>query len=87
MCDEFLARLDEQFPYGLFFLSKHTLALRRVAYCYLPPSGTGEAPPVIAPKALYLLLARRWFPPMKYMAKFAGLGDQETNDLRSRAMA
>ena len=77
----FVYRLDEKFPYWLFFLSKHYLGLQCVLLCFLPPSLTETARAEIFPALISDHLTRRWFPAMNHICRYAGFSEQEVNAL------
>jgi hypothetical protein len=82
----YVYRLDEEFPFWLFFLSKYGLGLQCVMHCFLPPSLTEEAKARIRPKRLEQLLLDRWFPAMNHISQFAGLTGPEIAKLTERVM-
>ena len=83
---DFVAKLDEQFPFWLFFLSKRELGLQCVAYCFLPPFLKPEARAHIFPERLDELLSRRWFPAMNQICDWVGMSESENEALTNRSM-
>lgn len=83
---DFVARIDAQFPYWLFFLSKQALGLQCVAYCFLPPFLKPEARAHIFPERLNALLTKRWFPAMNHICDWAGLPEEEIEAMSERAV-
>jgi hypothetical protein len=83
---DFVAKLDEQFPFWLFFLSKRDLGLQCVAYCFLPPFLKPEARVQIFPERLDDLLSRRWFPAMNQICDWVGLSEHEIEDMSDRSV-
>lgn len=83
---EFVYRLDEQFPYWLFFLDKKLLGLRCLAWCFLPPHLTEEAQKRIYPQRLAELLERRWFPALNAVARGIGVSDSEIRAITDRSV-
>ncbi|MCC6363148.1 MAG: hypothetical protein IT165_06455 [Bryobacterales bacterium] len=83
----FVARLDEQFPYWLFFLSKHCRGLQCLLLCFLPPSLTEAARARIFPSRIGDHLTRRWFPAMNHICRYAAFSVQEVNALTDRVEA
>lgn len=77
-------RLDEGFPYWLFFLSKRGLGLQFITLCLLPPLLKAEARATIFPKMTSDLLRRRWLPAMVNMAEYCGLSQSEVKILSDR---
>lgn len=82
---DYVRKLDDQFPYWLFFLSKHDLGLQCLMFCHLLPFLTDKGKAEHHPKQLHDLLIRRWFPAMNQAAAFAGVED-EIEALTDRAM-
>ncbi len=83
---DFVHRLDEQFPYWLFFLDKKLLGLRCLAWCFLTPDLTEEAQQEIQPHQLDELLERRWFPALNALAGAVGLHEIERRDISDRSV-
>jgi hypothetical protein len=83
----FVAKLDEQFPYWLYFLSKHHLGLQCIMLCFPPPSLTEKARAELFPERIGDLLTRRWFPAMNHVCAFAGCSEQDIHRLTDRAIA
>ena len=83
---EFIAAIDDEFPYWLFFLSKHALGLQFVAYCFLPPFLNPEAQARIFPEKLDDLLSRRWFPAMNQVCEWVGLSESDVEEMSNRSV-
>lgn len=83
---EFIAALDEEFPFWLFFLSKHALGLQFIAYCFLPPFLNPDARTKIFPERLDDLLSRRWFPAMNQVCDWVGLSEFEIESMSDRSV-
>lgn len=83
---DFVARIDEQFPFWLFFLSKRDLGLQCVAYCFLPPFLKPDARARIFPERLDDLLSRRWFPAMNQICDWVGLSEHEIEAMSDRSV-
>jgi hypothetical protein len=83
---EFIAKLDEDFPFWLFFLSKRDLGLQCIAYCFLPPFLNPEARARIFPERLDALLTRRWFPAMNQICDWVGMTEAENEAMTNRAV-
>ena len=83
----FVARLDEEFPYWLFFLSKSCLGLQCLFFCFLPPSLTETARARVFPSRIGELLTRRWFPAMNHICNYAGFSELEVKALTDRVEA
>ena len=83
---EFVRRLDEQFPYWLFFLSKAHGGLKAIVYCFLPPFLTPEAQEEILPERMRALMDGRWFPAMNHVSEYAGLSEDDIHQLSNRVV-
>ena len=83
----FVHRLDEQFPFWLFFLSKHHLGLQCLLLCFLPPYLTKQAREDIFPERIDNLLSNRWFPAMNHMCQYVGFSEEEIEKLTERVIA
>jgi hypothetical protein len=82
----FVYRLDEEFPYWLFFLSKHYLGLQCLLLCFLPPYLTDEAKARIFPERVRDLLLNRWIPAMNQICEYVGMSGDEIDQLTERAV-
>jgi len=82
----FVSRLDEEFPFWLFFLSKRHLGLRCLLFCSLPPFLTQEAQSRIFPERINQLLSQRWLPAMNQMCDYAGFSTMQSERLMDRAV-
>lgn len=83
---EFVHALDAQFPFWLYFLSRHFTGLQCLAYCYLPPFLTPDARAESHPKQLVDLVERRWGPALFQICSVAGHTEDETDALLESAM-
>jgi hypothetical protein len=83
----FVHKLDEQFPFWLFFLSKHYLGLQCLLLCFLPPFLTQEGRSEIFPERINQLLTRRWFPAMNHICEYVRFSEQEVEQLTDRVLA
>jgi hypothetical protein len=83
---EFIAKIDDEFPYWLFFLSKRELGLQCISYCFLPPFLKPEARASIFPERLDDLLTRRWFPAMNQVCDWVGMTEAENEAMTNRAV-
>lgn len=80
---QFVADLDEMFPYWLFFL-KQSPSLQCLLLCLLPPFLTREAKAKIFPGRIDNLIERRWGPAAEQVARSARLSDEELAALVGR---
>jgi hypothetical protein len=83
---EYVYRLDGEFPYWLFFLSKYGLGLQCLLLCFLPPHLTDEARANVHPVRTKDLLLNRWLPAMNHVSAFAGLTGDEVDRLTDRVL-
>ncbi len=84
---DYAYKLDNEFPYWLFFLSKYGLGLQCLLLCFLPPYLTEEARATIHPERTRELLLDRWLPAMNQVSEFAGLSGDEIDQLTERAIS
>jgi len=82
----FVHQLDQQFPFWLYFLSKRSLGLQCLLYCFLPPFLTEEARSRVFPELIDQLLSNRWFPGMNYVCECVGFSDKQIERLTDRAV-
>lgn len=83
---DFVVKLDSEFPFWLFFLSKYTTGLQCIAYCYLPPFLKKEARAQMFPERLDALLSDRWFPAMNHVCEWVGMSEEEIEKMSERAV-
>lgn len=80
----YVYKLDAQFPFWFYFLSKYYSGLQCIMLCFLPPYLTEEAQHEIFPARLGKLLEARWVPAMNQVCEFAGLAENEIEELTNR---
>jgi hypothetical protein len=83
---DFIAAIDDEFPFWLFFLSKHALGLQCISKCFLPPFLKPEAQARIFPEKLDDLLSRRWFPAMNQVCAWVRLSESEIEEMSNRSV-
>lgn len=83
---EYVQTLDQQFPFWLFFLSKHMLGLQGIVFCHLLPFLTDEAKAEHHLGELEELLLKRWLPAMNQVADFTGISEKELEAMTERFM-
>lgn len=83
----FVYKLDEQFPFWLYFLSKRHLGLQCILWCFLPPFLTDDARSRIFPERINDLLTKRWLPAMNHICEYVGFSESQIEQLTERAMA
>ncbi len=82
----YVYQLDEQFPFWLYFLSKHLRGLQCLLLCFLPPYLTPEGQARIFPQRVDELLSKRWFPAMNQVCEYAGLSEKQVEQLTDRVV-
>lgn len=80
----FVHRLDGQFPFWLYFLSKYHIGLQCLLLCFLPPFLTKEGRRSVFPERIGRLLSERWFPAMNQICEYVGLSEEENKLLTDR---
>lgn len=80
----YVHRLDTEFPFWLYFLSKHMLGLRCIVSCHLLPSLTDKGKAEYHPRQLEKLLLDRWLPAMNYVAEYTGTTEKEIQEMTER---
>lgn len=83
---DFVYKLDDVFPFWLFFLSKQNLGLQAIALCFLPPFLTEQAKKAVLPQHLERLLNKRWWPAMNQICEFVGFTEDDIEQLSERVM-
>lgn len=83
----FVFKLDDAFPFWLFFLTKFGTGLQCVFLCLMPPHLTKEGQARIFPERLGDLLEKRWLPGMNYTANYVGMSEQENEKLTERGIS
>ena len=82
----YVYKLDTEFPFWLYFLSKYHLGLQALLWCFLPPYLTEEAKAEIFPQKIDELLTKSWLPAMNHIGKFVEMSDKENKIMTERAM-
>ena len=77
----FVSKLDDQFPFWLFFLTKGGLGLQCIMLCMMPPFLTEAARRTVHPQRLNDLLNTRWFPAMNHMCEIVGFSEEKVEAL------
>lgn len=84
---DFIYKLDAEFPFWLFFLTKFGTGLQCIFLCLMPPYLAEEAKTRIFPERLEGLLTNRWLPAMNYIGNYVGMPDWENERLTERAVS
>jgi hypothetical protein len=82
----FIQKLDEAFPFWLFFLSKRYLGLQCISLCFLPPHLTDAGKMNIFPGRLDELLSKRWIPAMNQICLWVDMSEDEIESLTTRSV-
>ncbi|MFE3759491.1 DUF262 domain-containing protein [Nocardia tengchongensis] len=83
----YIRRLDNEFPYWLYFLGLRGASLRLIFGCFLPPFlGEEERRQQFAHR-LRTVMENRWLPAMNDVASFAGLSAAELADRTDAVVA
>lgn len=82
----YVHKLDKEFPFWLFFLSKKFLDLHAIILCFMPPFLTEEAKARIFPLKIGELLEKWWFPALNHICAYAGIGEKEIENLTERTV-
>lgn len=80
----FIHKLDAEFPYWLYFLTKRGLGLMFVLSCFCPPFLAPEAQQRIWNERIGDYLVKRGFPAMNQICEFAGCSEAEIQRLSDR---
>jgi hypothetical protein len=83
----YVYKLDGQFPFWLYFLSKRHLGLQCLLLCFVPPFLTEEARSRILPERINQLFIDRWFPAMNQICEYVGFSESQIERLTERALA
>jgi hypothetical protein len=83
----YVYKLDEKFPFWLFFLAKTCRGLECLLLCLLPPHLTSEGRRRAFPDRISALLSDRWLPAMNHLCAQVGLSDAQLEDLTDRVVA
>jgi len=84
---DFVYKLDKEFPFWLFFLSKKHLGLQFIALCFLPPYLDEEAKKTVLPQHLDRLLNNRWWPAMNHICEVVGFTEVDIEQLSERVVS
>jgi len=82
----FISKLDAEFPYWCYFLSKRTLGLGFIFSCFCPPILPPKARERVWPERIGGYLTKRGFPAMNQICAAAGCSEAEIERLTNRVM-
>ena len=83
---EYVYKLDDEFPYWLYFLSKKHLGLQALYLCFLPPFLNEEGKQKIFPERINSLLSNRWIPALTHICEFVGADENDRDAIAERAV-
>lgn len=83
---DFVYKLDEMFPFWLFFMSKAHLGLQCILLCFLPPYLKPEAKARIFPVRIEQLLTQHLFPAMNDVCAFVGMSEEDVAEMTDRTI-
>jgi len=83
---DFVHKLDAEFPYWLFILTKKGLGLQCLMFCMLSPHLTPAGKAKHHPQQLETILLQRWFPAMNHACEFVGLSEESIEAMTNRSM-
>ena len=81
---DFIHKLDGEFPYWLYLLTKRGLGLMFILSCFCPPYLKPEAQQRIWNERIGDYLLKRGFPAMNHICEFAGCSEDEIRRLSER---
>jgi len=82
----FVHKLDEQFPFWLYFLTKRGNGLRLILYCFCPPFLKPEAQQEIWTKRINDYLLKRGLPGMGTICELVGWSEEQMMQLNDRVL-
>jgi hypothetical protein len=81
----FVYKLDSEFPYWLYFLTKRGTGLSFIMSCFCPPFLTPEAQTAIWNERIADYLSKRGFPALNHVCEAAGCSEEEIKRLTDRS--
>ena len=84
---DFVLKLDDAFPFWLFFLTKFGTGLQYVFLCLMPPFLTEEGRAKVFPPRVEALLENRWLPAMHHIGNYTGTSEEEKEKLTERGIS
>ena len=82
----YVYKLDEQFHYWLYFLSKEMSGLYALAMCFIPPFLKDDIKEKYVKEGLADLLTNRWIPAMNRIGEFVEMGEDENNEMTEKSV-
>jgi len=83
---DYVFKLDDEFPYWLYFLSKKHLGLQALLLCFLPPFLTEEGRQELFPERINNLLSNRWLPALYDICEFVGADESDRDAIAERTV-
>lgn len=83
---DFINRLDAEFPYWCYYLSKRALGLGFIFSCFCPPFLTPQARERVWLERIAGYLTKRGFPAMNHICAAAGCSEAEIERMTNRVM-
>jgi hypothetical protein len=83
---DFVHKLDEQFPFWLYFLTKRSDGLRAILYCFCPPFLKPEFQQEIWSQHINDYLLKRGFPAMGTICELVGWSEEQMMQLNDRVI-
>jgi len=83
---DFINRLDAEFPYWCYYLSKRALGLGFIFSCFCPPFLTPQARERVWLERIGGYLTKRGFPAMNHISVAAGCSEAEIERMTNRVM-
>lgn len=83
---QYVSKLDAEFPYWLYFLSRDYWGLQCISLCFLLPFLTENARAERHPRQLAELIEHRWMPALKHICTAFGLPNEVSDSLLGSAM-
>lgn len=81
----FVYKLDSEFPYWLYFLTKRGTGLSFILSCFCPPFLTPEAQAIIWNERIADYLSKRGFPALNHVCEAVGCSEEEIKRLTDRS--
>jgi hypothetical protein len=82
---KFVYKLDSEFPYWLYFLTKRGTGLAFILSCFCPPFLTPEAQTRIWNEEIADYLSKRGFPALNHFCQAIGCSEEEIRRLSARS--
>lgn len=84
---DYVRRLDDAFPFWLYFLTKQGLGLQAITLCLMPAYLTEEGKAAVFPERLESLMNKRWWPAMNQLCEATAFTEPEIEELTERVIS